>query len=115
MVKVKGYRQVEKQDGSTFISLELTGGLVMVQSSNSGKFYGTMRRANLPTTCDAATAESLIGQELKGEIVKIACDPYEYVSPTTGEVMMLQYTYAYQPEGSMELIGNEPANEPVTA
>ena len=115
MVTVKGYREVEKQDGTTFISLELNGGLEMVQSSNTGKFYGTIRKANLATTFDAETAKSLVGQELKGDIVRVSCDPYEYVSPTTGEVMMLQHTYAYQPEGSMELIGKEPANEPVTA
>lgn len=115
MVKVKGYREVEKQDGTTFISLELNGGLEMVQSSNTGKFYATVRKCSIPTTFDAVTAESLIGQELKGEIVRMQCDPYEYVSPTTGEVMTLQHTYAYQPEGSMELIGKEPVNEPVTA
>ena len=115
MVKVTGYREVEKQDGSTFISLELNGGLEMVQSSNTGKFYATIRRCSMPSTFNADAAKSLVGQELKGDIVRISCDPYEYVSPTTGEVMMLQHTYAYQPEGSMELIGKEPVNEPVTA
>lgn len=87
----------------------------MVQSSNTGKFYATIRRASIPSTFDADTANTLVGQELKGDIVRVSCDPYEYASPSTGEVMTLQHTYAYQPEGSMELIGKEPANEPVTA
>ena len=113
MVKITGYREVEKQDGTTFISLELTGGLEMVQSSNTGRLYATVRRTRIPSTFDADTAKRLIGQELKGDIVRVSCDPYEYASPTTGEVMMLQHTYAYQPEGSMELIGKEPVNEPM--
>ena len=114
MVKITGYREVAKQDGSTFIALELSAGVEMLQSSTTGSFYAKMKKCNLPASFDAHTAESLIGQELPGDIVRVSCDSYEYLSPNTGEIMTLHHTYAYRPEGSMELISNEQINEAVT-
>ena len=111
MVTIKNYETVEKKDGSTFISLQLIGGLEMIQSSNTGKFYANVKRVRIPASFDAETAKSMVGQQIPGEIVRVSCDPYEYVSKTTGEVLELQHTYAYQPPGSMELIGQEPVKE----
>ena len=39
MVHVKNYALRERKDGETFISLELAGGLEMVQSPETGKFF----------------------------------------------------------------------------
>ena len=39
MVHVKNYALRERKDGETFISLELAGGLEMVQSPDTGKFF----------------------------------------------------------------------------
>ncbi len=111
MVTVKGYETVAKKDGTSFISLELNGSLEMIQSSNTGRFYATVRRCKIPSTFDAATAEGMVGQKIPGEIVRVSCNPYEYVSKSTGEVLTLQHTYAYQPPGSLQLIGQEPVKE----
>ncbi len=43
MVHVKNYALRERKDGETFITLELTGGVEMVQSTDTGRFYATIR------------------------------------------------------------------------
>jgi hypothetical protein len=53
----------------------------------------------------------LIGSKIAGEIVKVIVEPYEFVNKTTGEVMQLQHSYAYQAEGSLETIGVTPVRE----
>ena len=48
-------------------------------------------------------------------VVRVEAESYQYVSPTTGEVMTLQHTYAYQPLGSMETIGHVYLPDPILA
>ena len=111
MVTIKGYQEVAKEDGTSFISLELNGSLELVQSANTGKFYATIRKCKIPSTFDEATAKTMVGQQIPGDIVRVSCESYEYISKTTGEVLELQHTYAYQPPGSLQLIGQEPIKE----
>ena len=111
MVQVTGYNEVAKKDGSTFISLELMGGLELVQSQNSGNFYATARKCRIPSTFDANIAKMMVGQSVEGEIVRVAVDPYEYVNKQSGEIMTLQHSYAYRPKGSVELIGQTQVRE----
>lgn len=88
-----------------FVLLELSGGLELVQSQSSGKFYATMRRCRVPSTFNLDVAKMLIGTTLPGNIVRVEVEPYEYVVASTGEVITLAHSYAFQPEGSMELLG----------
>lgn len=97
MVTVQSYAIRERKDGSTFITLQLTGGLEMLRSNATGSMYATVRSCYVPSTLDLATAKSLIGTQLPGQIQKQECDPYEWVNKQSGEVMMLNYTYAYFP------------------
>lgn len=106
MVQVTNFYEVEKQDGSTFISLELTGGLELVQSQNTGRFYATVKKCRIPSTFDANVAKMMVGTQLDGDVVRVETDPYSYVNKRTGEVLQLQHSYAYRPKGSMELIGH---------
>lgn len=106
MVKIVGYNEVATKDGRSFISLDLHGGVEMVQSTATGKFYCTVRTCRIPSTFSEEIAKTIIGQELDGNIVRVAAEPYQYVSPKTGEVMTLQHTYSYQPLGSMGTIGH---------
>ena len=108
MVQVNGYKEVARKDGTKFITLELTGGLEMIQSSITGAFYATIRKCRIPSTFDETIDKMMVGQQLEGDIIRLASDPYQYVSPSTGEVMTLQHTYAYQPPGSIQLIGHIP-------
>ena len=82
-----------------------------MQSSTTGSFYATVRKCRIPSTFDANIAKMMVGQQIEGDIVRVQSDPYDYVSPTTGEVMTLQHTYAYRPAGSVELIGHVPSKD----
>lgn len=104
MVTVTGYNERQRKDGTTFIALEITGGAELIQSSTSGRYYATVRKCSIPSTFSKQVAESIIGQRIPGEIVKVICEPYE--NKTTGEIMRLQHSYAYQAEGAMEAVGH---------
>jgi hypothetical protein len=106
MVQVTNFYEVEKKDGTTFVSLELSSGLELVQSSNTGKFYATVRRCRIPSTFNTTIAKGMIGQSIEGSIVKVESEPYEFTSPVTGETLQLQHTYAYMPKDSLELVGH---------
>jgi len=100
MVTVTGYNERQRKDGTTFIALELTGGVELVQSSNTGKFYATARRTSIPSTFDKTIAEGLIGTRMSGDVVRVQVDAYDFVDKRTGETIQLQHSYAYAPEGS---------------
>lgn len=106
MVTVTAYKVHTRKDETKFITLELTGGLEMVQSATTGKFYATVRKCNIPSTFDETTASMLIGTQMDGNIVRVSSDPYEYVNKRTGEVLTLSHSYAYRPTGAIEAIGN---------
>jgi hypothetical protein len=105
MVTVSNYAVRTRKDGSTFITLELTGGVELCQSSSSGSFYATVRKCNVPSTFNEQVAKSIIGQKIPGEIIRVQCEPYEWTNKNTGEVITLQHSYGYRPQGSVELIG----------
>lgn len=109
MVTVTGFAQRERKDGAKFFVLELNGGLELVQSSSTGKFYATARKCTIPSTFDETTAKLMIGQTVDGEIVRVASEPYEYLNKRTGEVLTLSHTYAYRPKGAIELLGETQA------
>lgn len=105
MVTVTGYKEVEKTNGETFISLELSGGLELVQSQTTGNFYATVRKVRIPSTFDETIAKMLIGQQIEGSIERVTVEPYNYVNKTTGEVITLQHSYVFRPKGAVETIG----------
>jgi hypothetical protein len=100
MVTVTNYKKKQAQDGKEFIVLELTGGLEMVQSQQTSRFYATIRKCTVSTTFDENIAKSLIGSQIQGKIVRIESDPYEYTIESTGEVVMLMHRWSYVPEGA---------------
>ncbi len=55
MVTVSSYNIRTRKDGTTFIALEITGGVELVQSATSGKFYATVRKCSIPSTFDEST------------------------------------------------------------
>jgi hypothetical protein len=111
MVTVSNYAIRQRKDGSSFISLELTGSLELVQSRNSGRFYATVRKCSIPSTFNESVAKSLLGSTLPGQIVRVQVDPYEFTSPTTGEVMVLNHSYSYQPAEEAALVGESKVTE----
>lgn len=98
MVRIISYKERQKDDGETFLVLELQGGIEMVQSKKTGKFYATAKRAFIPSTFDKNTCVALIGTEMQGSIIKEECEPFDYVVKETGEEITLYHRWVYSPE-----------------
>lgn len=103
MVRIVGYHAVENQEGETFYSLSIQGGVEMVKSVDSGRFYLTARKTRISTTFDEETCKALIGTELPGAIHKVDCDPYVYTIKDSGEEITLEHTYQYVPEDAQSI------------
>lgn len=100
MVRIIDYKQVQNTAGDPFISLVLQGDLVMVQSSETGRFYATAKKTSITSTFSEEEAKALIGREISGRIEKVACPEYEYSIEETGEVITLSHRWDYLPEGA---------------
>ncbi|RYE56995.1 MAG: hypothetical protein EOP48_06780 [Sphingobacteriales bacterium] len=100
MVTVTNYKVKHAKDGRNFTLLELQGGLEMVQSNQTGRFYATVRKCTVSTTFDEMIAKTLIGTQMPGKITRVECDPYEYTVESTGEVIMLAHRWGFWPENS---------------
>ncbi|NYJ26627.1 hypothetical protein [Allomuricauda sp. ARW1Y1] len=98
MVRIIDYKQYTNEDGESFFALELQGGIEMVKSQKTERFYATARKVTIPSTFNEETCKSLIGTEMPGRIVKVETEPYEYTLKETGEVIELSHRYEYQPE-----------------
>lgn len=95
MVRIINYQQRQTEDGKEFFVLELQGGIEMVKSAQTGKFYVTARKATISSTFDELTCQSLIGTEIPGKVEKVSCEPYDYTIKETGETITLTHTYEY--------------------
>ena len=98
MVRVINFLERVNNDGESFFVLVLQGGIQMVKSQQTNKFYVTAKRATISSTFDEATCKALIGTELPGKIEKVQTEPYEFTIKETGEVIELDYRYEYQEE-----------------
>ena len=100
MVTVVDFATRQAKDGREFNVLILQGGLSMVQSKQSGSFYATVKKCSIPSTFDAATAKTMIGERIMGSVQKKSCEPYSFLVKDTGEVMTLDYRWVYLPAGA---------------
>jgi len=97
MVTITGSETRKNSKNEDFCVLILQGGLEIVTSKSTGKPYATVHKVSIPATFDEATAKSMIGKQLKGEIQKVEVEPYEYTLKETGEVVKLIHSYTYNP------------------
>jgi hypothetical protein len=103
MVTIVDYSKRVNSEGKEFNVLILQGGLELVKSRESGRYYATAKKSSLPSTFDEATCKGLIGQQLPGAIMKVECDPYEFTVPETGEILNLSHRWQYlKEEASIE-------------
>lgn len=98
MVTIINFKERQTEDGKSFFVLETQGGIEMVKSQQTGKFYATARKAFIPSTFDETTCKALIGTQMKGEIIREECEPYEYTIQETGEVLTFTHTFVYVQE-----------------
>lgn len=80
-----------------FVSLELNGDVELIQSMKTGRFYATAKRCFITSTFTIEQAQTLIGTQLPGTVVRAESDAYDYTVPETGEVIQLSHTYTYMP------------------
>jgi len=99
MVRILGYKQRQKEDGTEFYLLEVQGGIEMVLSKATGQYYATAKKATVPTTFNEETCKALVGSQMPGKVSKITTDPYQYVIKESGETISLEHKYIYLPEG----------------
>lgn len=100
MVTIVDFKTRTNAEGENFNALILESDITMVQSKDTGRFYATAKRTSITSTFDEATCQRLIGKQMPGEIVKQACEEYEYTIPETGEVVTLAHRYEYVAEGA---------------
>lgn len=98
MVTIINYKQRENDDGTSFLVLELQGGLEMVKSKETGNFYATAKKATITTTFDEPTCIALVGTEVSGSIVKVEVEPFNYTVKETGEEIILSHRWVYDPK-----------------
>lgn len=110
MVTVTNFAERQRKNGTTFIALEITGSVELVESQTSSLWYATVRKCFIPSTFDANIAKTMIGQRLEGDIVKVIVEPYDFITPK-GEVMRLQHSWAYRPKDSQDLVGHTNVQE----
>ena len=94
MVQIIDVVERTNNKGEKFNSFIISGGVEMIKSSSSGKFYATTRKTSIPCTLDAKLAKSMIGTKMPGSIIKRPCEEYEYTTPK-GEQIVLNFTYEY--------------------
>lgn len=109
MLTVINYHLRQNDAGVEFLSLELqSNDAEFVQSKRTGRFYATTRRCFMSATFAEPIAKKMIGKDVPGSIVKVNCDPYDFVVPETGEVLVLNYRYQYDPsEARVETTAEE--------
>jgi hypothetical protein len=95
MVTISNYRVNVNSEGKSFCSLILQGDVELVKSKTTNRFYATARKTSITSTFDENTCRQLIGKTIKGSIVKVDCDEYDYIIPESGEVIRLNYNYSY--------------------
>ena len=102
MVTISGYNERVNKEGKPFYSLTVQGGLEMVLSEESGRYYATAKQATITSTFDEQTCKGLVGTKLPGKISKVACESFEYTVQETGEVILLNHRWVYSPSESLE-------------
>ncbi|MHA8066961.1 hypothetical protein V7S76_09785 [Aquirufa sp. ROCK2-A2] len=100
MVTVSNFFEMKNEEGESFVSLELSGDLEMVQSQTTGLFYATSRRCRINSTFNVELAKTMVGKTLSGNLAKIQCEEYDYTIQDTGEIVRLGHRYVYMPEGA---------------
>jgi hypothetical protein len=97
MVTVTGFTERQSRDGRKFYALILQGGMDLVLSEESGRYYATAKQTSITSTFDEKTCQKLVGTKLPGKISRIACDPFDYTIKETGEIIKISHRWAYSP------------------
>ncbi len=114
MLQITNYHQRQRTDGTSFFTLEIQGGIDMVQSKQTNQFYATVKKTYISSTFDELTCQALIGSPIPGAIGKEDCEPYEYEHKKTGEIITMTTRNVYIPQELLPEVDNGvPSNLPI--
>lgn len=103
MVTISGYAERKSADGNKFYALILQGGMELVLSESSGRYYATAKQASITSTFDEKTCQGLVGTKLPGRVTKVVTEPFEYTVQESGEIILLNHRWVYSPsEATLE-------------
>jgi hypothetical protein len=97
MVTISGFTERQSADGKKFYALILQGGMELVLSEASGRFYATQKQTSITSTLDEKTCQGLVGSKLPGRILKQPCEVFNYTIQETGEVISINHRWVYSP------------------
>lgn len=97
MVTITGYEKRTGENGDFFL-LQLQGDLEFAYSQKTGQPYATAKKCLIPCTFNEVVCQASIGKQMRGSIIKMAVEPYEYTMEETGEVIEMDYRYTYSPQ-----------------
>jgi hypothetical protein len=93
MVTIIDFVKRKNNEGVEFNSLILQGGLEMIKSNQSGRYYATAKKASVTSTLDDLTCKELIGQKIPGSIQKIECEPFELSEIRRGAKVLVRRVF----------------------
>ncbi len=98
MVQIIGFESRRNKEGEEFHVLVLAGGLEMVKSRTTGRFYATNKQCTVSCTMDKEQCKAVVGQQLPGSIRRVKCDPYEMIDESSGEIITREHRWEYAQE-----------------
>jgi len=116
MVTIIDFVKRKNSEGVEFNSLILQGGIELVKSRETGRYYANAKKTSITSTFDDAMCQSLIGIQIPGSVQRIESEPYKFTVPDTGEVLMLTHRWVYLKEGETieeKVIAPEKVSMPV--
>ena len=96
--------RINKKTKEQFYVLIVTAPMLR-QSMQTGKFYVDAKQVSITTPLkDPVALQSLLGQQMQGEIQQVPCEEYEWENPSTKETEKRSVTWevvgaGYQPAG----------------
>jgi hypothetical protein len=99
MVTIVDFVKRINRDGKEFNALILQGGIELVKSRETQRWYATAKKASITSTFDNAMCQSLIGQQIPGSVQRVESEPYEFTNKETGEVLTLTHRWVFLKEG----------------
>jgi hypothetical protein len=101
MVTIVEFVKRQNKDGQEFNALILQGGIELVKSQETQRWYATAKKASITSTFDDPMCQSLIGQQIPGSVQRVECEPYDFTVKETGEIVSLTHRWVYAKEGEV--------------
>lgn len=100
MVTVTSYERRTAKSGKDYFLLTVEGDIEFKTTDNGSTFINR-RRALIATMLDEDSVKLIVGTQLKGEIQKVECEPYQ-IEKSNGEITTLNHRYQFIPQDELD-------------